>query len=200
MSVNVDPAVLKQAADGINGVIDGLSGAPVVGSYTGQTGRGFDDLALTGQQMSKPQAKSAMDNFCERWEWGIRAIVQSANDISHKLHLGAGMYEKQDDFNRDMLKDIANDLVGDPSLQQESVRDADGNIVVRGTDDMSASDLLDYNKDRLAHPDIDENTFGDMVDAAKPNLEQAVNELPQAGMNMVPGGAAVGAANAIAGD
>ncbi|MGU3292539.1 hypothetical protein [Williamsia sp. M5A3_1d] len=150
--------------------------------------------------MSRAQAKAAMDDFCEKWEWGIRAIVQSANDISHKLHLGAGMYEKQDDFHADMLKDIANDLVGDPSLQQESVRDEQGNIVVRGTDDMSASELLDYNTDRLSHPDIDENTFGDMVDAAKPNLEQAVDELPQAGMNLLPGGAAVGASRSITGN
>ncbi len=37
MGVHVQPEVLQQAAKGINGVIDGLSGTPVIGAYAGQT-------------------------------------------------------------------------------------------------------------------------------------------------------------------
>ncbi len=183
MNVRVDPTALQQAAKGIDGVIEGLSGAPVIGSYSGQTGRGFNDLELSGRQMSKSTAKSAMDDFCERWEWGMRALVQTANDIAHKLKLGVGMYEKQEQYNANALKDFANDLVGDPSLQKESVRDADGNIITRGTDDMSAGELVDYNKDRLTHPDVSAESFAAVKDEVDANLESMKNDLPQAAAN-----------------
>lgn len=184
MGVRADPAALKQAADGINGVIAGLSGAPVIGSYAGQTGRGFNDLELTGRQMSHGSAKSAMDDFCERWEWGMRALVQTANDIAHKLHLGAGMYEEQDRYTANALKDFANDLVGDPSLQKESVRDADGTIVVKGTDDMSADELFEYNRDRLTHPDVSKESFDAVREQIDANVDAIKNDLPQAGTNL----------------
>ncbi|MGZ8178859.1 hypothetical protein ACXVUM_13100 [Williamsia sp. SKLECPSW1] len=180
MGLNVRPEVLDQAAKGINGVIDGLSGTPVIGAYAGQTGRGFGDLALSGEQMSRENAKAAMDDFCERWEWGMRSLVQTANDIAHHLHLGAGMYENQEKYNADALKDFANDLVGDPSLQKESVRDADGNIVVRGTDDMSAGDLVDYNRDRLTHPDVSPESFAAVKDDIANNLASVKNDIPDA--------------------
>lgn len=172
-------------------MIDGLSGAPVIGSYAGQTGRGFNDLELSGRQMSRESAKSAMDTFCERWEWGMRALVQTANDIAHKLHLGAGMYEKQEQYTANALKDFANDLVGDPSLQKESVKDADGNIITRGTDDMSAGDLVDYNRDRLANPDLSQESFDAVREEINTNLDSMKNDLPQAASNL--GGVASGA-------
>ncbi|SIS22016.1 hypothetical protein [Williamsia sterculiae] len=196
MDVDVQPAVLKQAADGINGVIGGLSGAPVIGSYTGQTGRGFSELQLTGEQMSRPNAKAAMDDFCQRWEWGMRALVRAANDIGHALHLGAGMYETQDKYASDTFKDFANDLVGDPSLQKESVTDDAGNIITRGTDDMSAGQLLNHNVDKLTHPDISpesvlavrgdiENSLTSMGDSLQKGYEtslggQAINTVAAA--------------------
>ncbi|WP_299575161.1 hypothetical protein [uncultured Williamsia sp.] len=195
MGVNVQPEVLHQAAKGINGVIDGLSGTPVIGAYAGQTGRGFNDLALSGEQMSRPEAKAAMDDFCERWEWGMRALVQTANDIAHHLNLGAGMYENQEKYNADALRDFANDLVGDPSLQKESVRDGDGNIVVKGTDDMSAGELVDYNRDRLTHPDVSAESFAAVKDDVENNLKSAAGDIPQALGNV----SAVGTANALSG-
>jgi hypothetical protein len=195
VGVHVQPDVLQQAAKGINGVIDGLSGTPVIGAYAWQTGRGFNDLALSGEQMSRPEAKAAMDDFCERWEWGMRALVQAANDIAHHLNLGAGMYENQEKYNADALKDFANDLVGDPSLQKESVRDADGNIVVKGTDDMSAGELVDYNRDRLTHPDVSAESFAAVKDDVTNNLKSAAGDIPQVLGNV----SAVGTANALSG-
>jgi hypothetical protein len=187
MGLKVQPEVLQQAAKGIDGVIDGLSGTPVVGSYTGQTGRGFGDLALSGEQMSRPEAKAAMDDFCERWEWGMRALVQTANDIAHHLHLGAGMYERQDEYNADAFKDFANDLYGDPSLQKESVRDAAGNIIVKGTDDMSASELFDHNVDRITHPDVSRDAFAAVKDDVENNVRSVASDLPQVGHNVLLG-------------
>jgi hypothetical protein len=163
-----NPNDLKQAAKGINGVISKLSGG-VLGSYTGQLGRGFDDLALTGEQMSRSDAKSGMDNFVQRWEWGTRALVTRASDIGHALHMGAGAIEKQEQYFNNAAKGMANDVAGDPSLQQHSVTDAQGNIVVRGTDDMSWGQMVDHNLNQLAHPDWSAQSFQD----ALPQLQQS---------------------------
>ncbi|OBB79287.1 hypothetical protein [Mycolicibacterium peregrinum] len=65
--LGVDPATLQQAAKGINGVISGISGG-AFGSYQGQLGRGFEELAITGLEASHPDAKSGFDNFTHRWE------------------------------------------------------------------------------------------------------------------------------------
>ena len=52
--LGVNPDTLKQAATGINGVIEGISSG-MMGSYQGQLGRGFGDLAMTGlEAMARP--------------------------------------------------------------------------------------------------------------------------------------------------
>lgn len=204
MTLQVDPEALKQAAAGITGVIDGLSTAPVSGSYAAQMGRGFDDLKLTGRQMSAADAKSSMDDFCDRWEWGMRSLIQTANDIAKKLDIGAGMYAEQEKFAANSLKDAANDLAGDPSLQQKSVTLADG-TVVKGTDDMSAGELFDHNSDMLTHPDVSAESVNEATESMKASASSALSDLPAAAENgalgAVPGiGPGLVAGKTVAGE
>lgn len=188
--LNVNPDVLRQAADGINGVIAGISGG-AFGSYQGQLGRGFDDLTLTGRQMSHPDAKSGFDNFVGRWEWGTRALIAKANDIGQALDLGAGMFELQEQYFANAGKDMLNDLAGDPSLPKESIRDADNNIIVRGTDDMSLGEMVEYNKNRLLNPDWSAQSFTDAMPTITENWQSIQDDAAQAGRNVViPGEAA----------
>jgi hypothetical protein len=191
VDVDVDPNALRQAAEGINGVISKLSGG-VMGSYTGQLGRGFDDLALTGEQMSHPDAKAGMDNFVQRWEWGTRALVSKASDIGHALHMGAGMIEKQDQYFNNAGKGMVNDLVGDPSLQSQTTYNPDGSVAAVGTDDMSWGQMVNHNLNQLAHPDWSAQSFRD----ALPQLQNSWNVVQQnAGQAVenltVPGAAGV---------
>lgn len=188
--LGVDPTTLKQAADGINGVISGISGG-AFGSYQGQLGRGFDELSMTGLELSHPDAKSGFDNFTERWEWGTRALIVAANDIGQALDLGAGRYELQEKYYNDAAKDMVNDLVGDPSLQKESVKDEHGNIIVRGTDDMSWGDMVDYNVNRLTHPDWSAKSFQEALPQINENWDSIKDNALQAGKNaVIPGEAA----------
>ncbi|SUA31691.1 Uncharacterised protein [Mycolicibacterium fortuitum] len=185
--LGVDPATLKKAADGINGVISGISGG-AFGSYQGQLGRGFEELSITGLEASHPDAKSGFDNFTHRWEWGTRALIVAANDIGEALDLGAGRYELQEKYYNDAAKDMVNDLAGDPSLQKESVKDEHGNIVVRGTDDMGWGEMVDYNVNRLTHPDWSAESF----EAVQPQIQENWNSIQdnalQAGKNaVIPG-------------
>lgn len=168
VDIKVQPEVLRQAAKGINDLISHLSGG-ALGSYTGQLGRGFDDMALTGEQMSHGDAKAGLDNFVQRWEWGTRTLVNKASYIGRGLHLGAGRFEKQDQYFANAGKSMLNDLAGDPSLRQQSVKDPQGNILVAGTDDMSLGEVFDHNVNQLAHPDWSAQSFQD----ALPQLQQS---------------------------
>lgn len=182
--LGVDPDTLKQAATGINGVIEGISSG-MMGSYQGQLGRGFGDLAMTGLEASHPDVQSGFANFTNRWEWGTRALITVASEIGAALDLGAGRYELQEKYFNDAAKDMVNDLAGDPSLQKESVRDADGNIIVRGTDDMSWGGMVDYNVNRLAHPDWSAESFDAVNEQIDQNLQTMQDNSLQAGLNAV---------------
>lgn len=185
--LGVDPATLRQAATGINGVIDGISGG-AMGSYQGQLGRGFGDLAMTGLEASHPDVQSSFADYTERWEWGTRALITAASDIGSALNLGAGRYELQEDYYNDAAKDMVNDLAGDPSLQKQSVLDENGNIIVRGTDDMGWGDMVDYNVNRLANPDWSPESFAAAQGDIENNLQAMGDNALQMGRNaVIPG-------------
>ena len=187
--LGVNPDTLKQAATGINGVIEGISSG-MMGSYQGQLGRGFGDLAMTGLEASHPDVQSGFANFTNRWEWGTRALITVASDIGSALDLGAGRYELQEKYFNDAAKDMVNDLAGDPSLQKETTYDAQGNRIL-GTDDMSWGDMVDYNANRLAHPDWSAQSFDNVNDQINQNLQAMKDNSLQAGLNaVVPGEAA----------
>lgn len=154
-NLKVDPEVIRTAAAGINGVITDLSSTPVIGSYAARSGRGFTSLQMSGKESSSPVVKTALDAFCSRWEWGTRALIQVANKIGSALNLGAGAYELKEDYISDAFKDYANDLIGDPSLQQHGTKDRPG------TNDLSWGQLWDHNYNKLRHPDYSAKSFTD---------------------------------------
>jgi hypothetical protein len=140
---------------------------------------------MTGLEASHPDVQSGFANFTNRWEWGTRALITVASEIGAALDLGAGRYELQEKYFNDAAKDMVNDLAGDPSLQKESVRDADGNIIVRGTDDMSWGGMVDYNVNRLAHPDWSAESFDAVNEQIDQNLQTMQDNSLQAGLNAV---------------
>jgi hypothetical protein len=131
-----------------------------------------------------------MDDFVERWEWGTRALVAKANDLGRALDLGAGLYELQDDYFNDAAKDMANDLVGDPSLQKQTTYNPDGSVATLGTDDMSWGDLTDYNANRLSNPDWSAQSFADALPTMEQNWQSIQDNAPVAGRNLLVPGAA----------
>jgi hypothetical protein len=69
----VDRAALAETPQGLNGVIGPLKGLGL--SETGGVGRGFSELALSGLQAGNEDVASASGSFCDRWSWGVRALV-----------------------------------------------------------------------------------------------------------------------------
>ena len=112
-----DPAALAQAAKGINGTITELRDLGIVG--TGDVGRGFSQLAMSGMDVGHDGLKDAFDEFCTRWSWGVRTLVQDGNEIAVRLGLNAGKYALMEEYAEDTMKGLFADVAGDPRMSDE---------------------------------------------------------------------------------
>jgi hypothetical protein len=112
-----DPEVLGQAAKGINQTIEELQGVGMVGG--GAVGRGFSSLQLTQLQMGHTGLAKAFATFAERWEWGVKALVDEGNEIAEKLDLSAGYYHEAEEYAVGVAKDYVVASLCDPALSGE---------------------------------------------------------------------------------
>lgn len=113
----VDRAALAETAQGINGVISALE--PLGIEETAGVGRGFSGLALSGPQVGDGSLASAFGNFCDRWSWGVRSLVQDGNQFAQRLGLAAGVYNMVEDQLTGAAKNMVDALVGDPHLTDQ---------------------------------------------------------------------------------
>ncbi|WP_457033769.1 hypothetical protein [Kitasatospora sp. P5_F3] len=102
----VDPQALRLAADGIDHAIEEAA----------LVGRGFGDLSLTGLEIGHPELQSVFEEFCDRWSWGVRALIQDGNEIARRLHLSAGIYHEQEEYVSGAAKELTNAALGNPNL------------------------------------------------------------------------------------
>ncbi|MFB6436913.1 hypothetical protein ACFCVY_09025 [Streptomyces sp. NPDC056411] len=86
-----------------------------------QLGRGFDRLSLDSVECGDDGLASVLESFCERWGWGVRGLMQDANEFSKKLGLTAGIYYEQEQYLSDALKQTANAAMGNPTLTAEQL-------------------------------------------------------------------------------
>jgi hypothetical protein len=110
----VDRSALHQAAQGINDTIDALQGLGL--DETGDVGREFSGLALSGLQAGDASLTQAFGNFCDRWSWGVRSLVQDASQFATRLGIAAGAYSDTENFLVGVAKDATDALVGDPHM------------------------------------------------------------------------------------
>nr|WP_223185472.1 hypothetical protein [Streptomyces sp. CBMA152] len=135
---------------GINASLAELKDIGMVGQ--GSVGRGFTALELSGLDMGHAGLTSEFKTFCERWEWGVRALVQEGNGFAADVGLSAGMLHEQDQYLSSSLKTLANSLNGDPNLtEDELAKKGWGDILTQ-----SPTDNADYSADsfRKAHEDV----------------------------------------------
>ncbi len=139
-NLGVNPADMDKASAGINGVIDALGQTGVGSGYSAGLGRGYGDLDLDGKTIGHADPKDGLEEYCDRWEWGVRALVTGAAELSKGLGLGASHYEREEEWAANQLKDWAMDLVGDPNLTAEQIKE------------MSLGDLWDHNRNAVTNP------------------------------------------------
>jgi hypothetical protein len=110
----VDRAALAETAKGLNDLIGALSGLGL--DETGEVGRGFSGLALSGLEAGDTDLASAFGDFCDRWSWGVRTLVQDGNQFAVRLGLSAGVYSDVENQITGAAKDVVVAVAGDPHM------------------------------------------------------------------------------------
>ncbi|MFG3252144.1 hypothetical protein [Streptomyces sp. NPDC048172] len=148
--VEWDKESLDLVEKGLKGAIDELkqSGSSATDSLQGA---GFEELSLTQMEAGHAGLAGDFEDFCEKWEWGVRALVQNANGLAERLGLSAGLGYEEDQYRSGTLKIAANSVLfsGNPHASEEEV-------VKQSYGDILTPDAPDYSADsfRQAKDDI----------------------------------------------
>ena len=108
----VSPAALKEAAEGIRAAIGELKS--IGNAELADSGRGITTMEMSDGTAGHAGVAKAFADFCERWEWGVRDLIQTGGKIADDLEGTGTIYDKAEQFAADAFKRIAFDTVGDP--------------------------------------------------------------------------------------
>ncbi|MCP9943938.1 hypothetical protein LUX12_02555 [Streptomyces somaliensis] len=118
--LHFDKASVAKFTQGVGAVIDGLGD---LGGATGSVmGKGFSELSMTGMEAGHHGLSVDFEDFCERWEWGVRALVSDASEIADRLGLAAGTQWEHDQYVEGALKVGVNSVMGgNPHASEEEI-------------------------------------------------------------------------------
>ncbi|MFE4874307.1 hypothetical protein [Streptomyces sp. NPDC056682] len=110
---------LDQIAQGITLTLDELRELGI--DSAAGVGRGFTNLELSSMELGYDGLISAFTSFCERWEWGVRALVVEGNNFALAAGLAAGTLYETDQYVQGTMKVGANSLMGNPNASEDDV-------------------------------------------------------------------------------
>lgn len=84
-------------------------------------GRGFGDIGLSGLELGHEGITSEFKSFCERWEWGVRSLVNEGNAFAVKTGMSAGTYYENEQYVEGSLKVVTNAAIGNPYASEDEV-------------------------------------------------------------------------------
>lgn len=104
------------------GLTDALSELKELG-MVGQAGmgRGFGEMELSGLELGDEGLTEDFKSFCERWEWGVRSLVQEGNGFAVRTGLSAGTYYETERYVEGTLKVVTNASIGNPYASEDEV-------------------------------------------------------------------------------
>ncbi|ANS66949.1 hypothetical protein SLINC_4725 [Streptomyces lincolnensis] len=122
--VQFDRAAVAKFTQGVGATIDALGD---LGGATGSVmGKGFSELSMTGMEAGHHGLSVDFEDFCERWEWGVRALVRDASAIANRLGLAAGTQWEHDQYVEGALKVGVNSVMGgNPHATEEEITQQD---------------------------------------------------------------------------
>ncbi|WNI31340.1 hypothetical protein [Streptomyces sp. ITFR-6] len=122
--LHLDKESVTKFTKGLNSTIDELGD---LGGATGSVmGKGFSSLAITGMEAGHHGVSVDFGDFCERWEWGVRALVRDASGLADRLGLAAGTQWENDQYIAGTLKVGANAVFGgNPHASEEEIAKQD---------------------------------------------------------------------------
>ncbi|MCX4512637.1 hypothetical protein OHA27_20515 [Streptomyces sp. NBC_01619] len=107
-------------------------------------GRGFGDIALTGLDLGHDGLTETFGSFCERWEWGVRSLINEGNAFAVKTGLAAGTLHETDAYVEGTFKVVTNAAIGNPYASEDEVTQ-------KGWGDIATSGVfggdVDYSKE-----------------------------------------------------
>ncbi|WP_200304289.1 hypothetical protein [Streptomyces adelaidensis] len=110
---------LSLITEGINLAMSELRELGMIGEAS--AGRGFSELALSGLELGHGGLTSALDSFCERWEWGVRALILEGSAFADAVGLAAGTFYETEQYIDGTFKIAANSVMGNPHLTEDDV-------------------------------------------------------------------------------
>ncbi len=79
---------LELIAEGINKALSELDSLGTMKGWAG-AGRGFTSLEMDGKDVGDDQLGAMLHTFCERWQWGVRGLVDEGNAFAEAMGLSA---------------------------------------------------------------------------------------------------------------
>ncbi|WST42510.1 hypothetical protein OG317_19560 [Streptomyces sp. NBC_01167] len=117
--LKVDKESVQRITKGLRAAVSELRD---VGTGSGSVlGKGFSDMSMTGMEAGHHGLSVDFEDYCERWEWGVRALVQDANTIASKLGLAAGLLWEEDQYVQGAFKIAVNSAVGNPHASEDDI-------------------------------------------------------------------------------
>lgn len=138
-------------------------------------GRGFSNLELSGLQLGNEGLTSKFKSFCERWEWGVRALVTEGNTFAEDVGLSAGTLYETDQYVGGALKVGYNSVVGNPYASEDDVTK------------MSWDELRRSDADALTHPDYGAESFSDAWETSKQSFKDSGRDVMTGSLGLPPG-------------
>jgi hypothetical protein len=114
---------LDEIAKGLTAALGELKELGMVGEAG--AGRGFGDIALSGLELGAAGLTSVFGSFCERWEWGVRSLIQEGNGFALKTGLAAGTYYETDQYVAGAMKVGVNSVIGNPHASEDEITGKD---------------------------------------------------------------------------
>ncbi|MFD9290061.1 hypothetical protein ACFWBV_17580 [Streptomyces sp. NPDC060030] len=142
--LQVPPEALAEIAKGIDLAHAELKELGFIGEAS--VGRGFSDLALSGLELGHGGLTSEFETFCNRWEWGVRALTQKGNGFALGVGLSAGSFAEQEQYVKDSIKIGVNSLNGNPHASEDDVKGMSWDAIST----QSAYDDPDWSWDSMA--------------------------------------------------
>ncbi|HET6356381.1 hypothetical protein [Streptomyces sp.] len=166
------PSALAEIAKGINLAHSELKDLGMIGEAS--AGRGFSDLSLSGMELGHSGLTSEFKTFCERWEWGVRALTMRGNAFAQAVGLSAGSFAEQEQYIKDSIKIGVNSLNGNPHLSEDEVKGMSWDKIST----QSAFDGADWSAESFseAQKEVNQtwkNTGYDVMDAQMDSMERS---------------------------
>ncbi|MFI5670013.1 hypothetical protein [Streptomyces sp. NPDC051704] len=117
--LEVSPAAVASIQVGLRAAIAELRES---GDAAGASqGAGFENLSMTGMETGHAGLATDFEDFCERWEWGVRALIQDASTLAANLGIAAGTMWEEDQYIQGAFKVAANAAYGNPHAGEDEI-------------------------------------------------------------------------------